>query len=764
MLSVGLLVLVLMGIVTVAVNDHLAGLLLREARIRGVAVAHSIGATTANSLLNYDYLSLNQAAEKAVIEEEIAYVIVLDKEGKVAAHSERPDLVGLDLPEEPPAHGFSQQEHDTVRLREIGSGDARTRILDVSHGVFFDGSDVQWGTIRVGLDLAGMEAAVRRVRLILGGIGLWAIVLALFGARVISRRITASLDDLIRGTIAVSQGDLDHRIEVDTADEIGALASHFNHMTSQVKKQQNEIAVAKRELEILNATLEEKVAQRTREFLASEEKYRTLVDSSPDPILIVQDGRIRFVNPAFEASFGYVGGQDGDEALTVERLFHAEDRERAEYFLELVQGGETVEAGEIRGVARSGAVRLFEMRGMTIHYLGQPAVEILLTDTTERKELQEHLLQHEKLRALGELAGGVAHDFNNILGIILGRSQLLQRAVGDEEVRRGLQTIERAAFDGGETVRRIQDFARSRTERDFELVDLNTLLQETVEITRTRWKDQAEMHDVRIDVTLERGAIPPVRGNASELREIYTNLIFNAVDAMPDGGSILLRSRADGGDVVVEVRDTGQGMDDFVRSRIFDPFFTTKGTKGMGLGMSVVYGIVERHKGKITVESALQKGTCFAIRMPAGSPEDREKSVEMLAPEATAARILVIDDERDIVELVADILEAHGHRVRSAVSGSEGLELLEQEEFDLLLCDLGMREMTGWEVVRAVRERDDGIGVVLITGWGATLSVEKVADHGIDAVLAKPFQMKKLLETVAEVLRLCGERRSATAG
>jgi PAS domain S-box-containing protein len=603
-----------------------------------------------------------------------------------------------------------------------------------------------------------MHREIDRIRLILFLIGTGGAALALLGARIISQKITKSIDDLVRGTIAVSRGNLDHRIVIGTHDEIATLADHFNQMTAHVKKQQTEIAVAKGELEILNATLEEQVAKRTQEFLASEEKYRILVDNSPDPILILQDHGIRFVNPAFERVFGYRFGGTVREDLRVEDIFPPEERPAALEMIGRILRGEPVEAIEIRGVTKSGESRVFEMRGMRIAYLDEPAVELILTDTTEKRELQDHLLQHEKLRALGELASGVAHDFNNILGIILGRSQLLQRKVDDLDVRRGLRTIERAAYDGGETVRRIQDFARARTEIEFEDIDLNALLDEVVEITRTRWRDQAEVRNVKIDVALHLGKVANIKGNGSELREVYTNLIFNAVDAMPAGGRIDITTSMDADDTVVEVRDTGKGMDEEVRARIFDPFFTTKGSNGMGLGMSVVYGIVERHRGKISVDSEVDVGTCFTIRIPGAERNDSGGPIsEVLTPERTA-NILVVDDEEDILELVADILGTHGHRIRTEASGAKGLEALRGDvDYDLVICDLGMREMSGWEVVSTIRRDDRRLGIILLTGWGATLPKEKIDEFGIDAVLNKPFQMQKLLAVVQEVL----DRREA---
>jgi CheY-like chemotaxis protein len=232
---------------------------------------------------------------------------------------------------------------------------------------------------------------------------------------------------------------------------------------------------------------------------------------------------------------------------------------------------------------------------------------------------------------------------------------------------------------------------------------------------------------------------------------------------MPEGGHIYLRSAMDGDEVVLEVQDTGKGMDEKVKARIFDPFFTTKGSQGLGLGMSVVYGIIERHNGKISVESQLGQGTCFTIRIPAAERRGDVRSEEVPVLGQRSARILVVDDEVEILELVAEILAEGGYTVVTAQSGPEGLQHLDSGEFDLLFCDLGMREMSGWDVVTLARERVPNLVVVLLTGWGATLSEEKVREHKIDAVLNKPFEMSKMLHTVTTLLER-REQETSLAG
>lgn len=751
MVAVGFVLVLLMGIVTVAVDNRLEDLLLRETTARGTAVARSIAATTSGALLNYDYVTLSQVAQRAVQEGELAYVIVHDKERLIAAHTARPELVGMHSTDLLGRRATENQE-PLVQNTTLGSGEKASRAIEVALPVRLEGSNVIWGTVRLGVSLEPMFTELTRLRVVLLGIGLAGMGLAFAVASILSRRIVASVNDLVRGTVAVSEGNWDHKIEIHSGDEIATLAEQFNRMTAQVKSKQDEIEIARRELEFLNGTLEDKVTKRTQEFLASEEKYRILVENSPDPILIVQAGRLRFVNPAFRRALEHPVSGFVREDLPVADLFLPEDRQPACERIERILQGEEVEVGDVRARTKSGKVRTFEMWGMKITHLGTPAVEVILHDTTERNELHSQLVQHEKLRALGQLAGGVAHDFNNTLGIILGRAQLLQRQVSDENTLRSLKTIEKAAFDGGETVRRIQDFARARTGNEFTTVDVNALLQDVGEITQTRWKDEAELRNVKINVRLDLSEVDPVEGNASELREACTNLVFNAVDAMPHGGEIVLSSALLGDRVILRIRDSGRGMSEEVKARVFEPFFTTKGTEGMGLGLSVVYGIVERHGGSIQVESTPGRGTEFTIALSRSLRETESGKDTKEAWVATPAKILAIDDEEDILELVQDILTDSGYEVRTASSGPLGIEKFHAEPSEVLLCDLGMREMTGWEVVSALRSRDPDLAVILLTGWGAALPEDQVREYNIQRVLAKPFEMSKLLEAVEEVV------------
>jgi CheY-like chemotaxis protein len=364
------------------------------------------------------------------------------------------------------------------------------------------------------------------------------------------------------------------------------------------------------------------------------------------------------------------------------------------------------------------------------------------------------------------MASGVAHDFNNVLGAILGRAQLLKARARNKVTQAELGIIERAALDGASTVRRLQDFTRVRTDRAFEEVALAQLVEDCLSLTRGRWRDEAERAGTQYDVATELAEDLAVAGQASELREVLTNLILNALDAMPRGGALKLVTRAgeSADEVALEVIDDGEGMSDDVRARIFDPFFTTKGVRGVGLGLSVVYGIVQRHGGRIEVVSAPARGTRMRVFLPAiagkgkgGEARGDAEPPAGIRPGATAPvslRILVIDDEPNVRTLLGDLLRASGHRVVEAANGRDALQRMETDDaWDLVLTDLGMPDLSGWDVARAVAARPSPPPVILVTGWGIQLEDRILAESGVAAVVAKPFTIEEVLGAVERVLR-----------
>ena len=378
----------------------------------------------------------------------------------------------------------------------------------------------------------------------------------------------------------------------------------------------------------------------------------------------------------------------------------------------------------------------------------------------ELRATQNQLVQSAKLNALGEMASGVAHDFNNMLAAILGRTQLLLARATDPELRRSLELIEQTAQDGAQTVRRIQEFTRVRLDEVFDEVDLNRILLDVVELTRPSWQSQAKARGVTIAIERELNSRRMVAGNASELREVFTNLVLNAVDAMPEGGRLRLATRDEDDRVVVEVHDSGHGMTAETQARCFDPFFTTKAVKGTGLGLSVAYGIVNRHRGTISVESSAGAGTAFRLAFPFKRPGAPTAPRAEEPSDTGSFRVIVIDDEKEVLAVMGELLEALGQDVTTALGGIEGLARLRERvgpaspadrRPEIVFTDLGMPGVSGWDIAQESKQLFPEAFVVLVTGWGVQIDAENARGRGVDYLLGKPFTVEDIEGTLRRI-------------
>jgi len=370
------------------------------------------------------------------------------------------------------------------------------------------------------------------------------------------------------------------------------------------------------------------------------------------------------------------------------------------------------------------------------------------------KSTQGQLVRGETLRAMGQLSSGMAHHLNNLFAVILGRVELMMGKVQEAGVRRSLEIIQRTAQDGAEVVRRVQRFSRVQPVSDV-AVDLNQLVQEVVELTRPRWLDEAQLRGARIEVKVEAGVIGAAAGEPAPLREVLMNLLLNAADAIPQGGgTVTLKTWSKDDRVYCLVTDTGAGMPEEVRRRALEPFFTTKGPKATGLGLSVAYGTVQRYGGTLTVESTEGQGTAVEISLPTASKATAVAKLSPLAQKVPALplRILVIDDELQVRSTLAEMLEEQGHSVTQAPGGREGLSFLEsnRELVDVVVSDLGMPDMTGWDVAAAIQERWPGLPVGLITGWGET-EITREERSRVNFVINKPFDKAVLGATMSNI-------------
>ncbi|MEW5701209.1 MAG: ATP-binding protein [Candidatus Zixiibacteriota bacterium] len=359
--------------------------------------------------------------------------------------------------------------------------------------------------------------------------------------------------------------------------------------------------------------------------------------------------------------------------------------------------------------------------------------------------------REEKMRVLGEMASGIIHDLNNLLGAILGRAQIVQIKSDVEEIKRQVAQIEKIAVQGGATVKRLQDFIREGERDSLQPTDLNQVITDAVEVTRHRWETQAQQHGIVYTIDVERGSEVTVSGTHSDLVDAAANLILNAIDAMPQGGPLTLAARRDGPRCLLSVTDEGTGMTPEEIGKVFSPFYTTKGSQGSGLGLAVVHGVVTRHHGHIRVESTVGKGSRFVIELPATDQTVTEPAIKTAATGAHGRRVLLVDDDTTILDVIGEALRAAGHDVDAIDNGARALGAMRDGRYDVVVTDLGMPGVTGWEVARAARDMTPRLPVIIISGWGAQIDKKQLSDCGVDALLAKPFRLEQIRETVARV-------------
>jgi len=380
----------------------------------------------------------------------------------------------------------------------------------------------------------------------------------------------------------------------------------------------------------------------------------------------------------------------------------------------------------------------------------------------ELQRAQEQLVQTEKLRALGQMSAGMAHDLNNILAALLGQVELLRMQVSNPGAQDSLALLETAARDGAHIVRRLQDFGRRQPSQLLLPVSLASVVGQALDITRPRWKNEPQRRGVAIETRVVVDHLPPVLGDDAEIREVLTNLILNAVDAMPAGGALEITGRAiepgagiEGGPQWVElyVTDTGTGMTEEVRRRVFDPFFTTKGVHGSGLGLSVVYGIMERHGGHIDVASVPGKGSIFTLRFQIARSGVAHGRTGARPPATISRRILLVDDEPNVRKTIAAMLRTAGHTVVEAEAPMAALSRLAEGSVDMVLTDLGMPDMNGIELAQTIRLRSPALPVVLLTGWGDRAIQQDPLRGTVNAVLGKPVSLEELLGCVQACCR-----------
>jgi signal transduction histidine kinase/DNA-binding NarL/FixJ family response regulator len=497
------------------------------------------------------------------------------------------------------------------------------------------------------------------------------------------------------------------------------------------------------------------------ELESSERRLRRIIECNADGILIIDDkGVVLFANPASVELF---------------------ERDWRELQGEVI-GGVVPEEGtsEIHIRQASGRVRTLETRSTRIEWKRSVAFLVSLRDITDRisvqqaltrsntklekalEELtrtQEQAIQSERMNALGQMVSGIVHDFNNVLMPILGLSELLAKdpdaMANREESQELLDTICSAAGDAKEIVRRLRAFYRPDEDLDVSTISVPALFDRVINTTRPAWETQAQAKGKRVAVTLDTASLPTLHANESRIREVLTNLVLNAVHAMPDGGSLTLAARKEEGCATLIIEDSGEGMSDEVRRRCLEPFYTTKGEEGSGLGLAMCHGIMASHGGAVDIDSAPGCGTRIYLRFPLSAEawdEDADgRNIEEPGDQAATLHILVIDDHELSLSLIKRCLERLNHSVTACNSGEEALACLADETFDVVITDKVMPGMPGDEVARAVKAANPNVPVIMLTGFGEGAAESEEMDGVVDSVLGKPVTLKDIRVAIARV-------------
>jgi signal transduction histidine kinase/CheY-like chemotaxis protein len=634
-----------------------------------------------------------------------------------------------------------------------------------------------------------------------------ALLFAYLISRVLHRKISAPILALAEASRAISERR-DYSVRVPHVDmaELGVLTAAFNQMLAQIQEQHLTLRTQLDLLDLLN-TISRAIAERQdlqSIFLVVLQNLEVHLGVEAGCVLLRTgtEGRWRVVASRVRSGVLPKGWQSGDihvpttelgASLTVVYVHDTAGSPRpflaeaASAGLRALVAAPLLAECKVLGFLLSARREPASFSVGEIEFLRQLSEHVALAAHhtqlyndlqgayEEVRHSQQAVMQQERLKALGQIASGVAHDINNAMSpIALYAEVLLEREHNlTPRGRESLVTIQRAIEDVAATVARMREFYRKREpELVLGRVNLNALVMQATELTRPRWSDMPQERGIVVTLRTQLAPdLPEIMGAESEIRDALTNLIFNAVDAMRDGGTLTIATRVvmnapslaeSGRHVHLEVSDTGVGMDEETRRRCLEPFFTTKGERGTGLGLAMVFGMVQRHSAEIEIESAPAKGsTVRLIFTPALTAADT--TARLPAPrQARPLRLLIIDDDPLVIESLHSVLVNEGNAVEAANGGQQGIDmfvaaLATDAPFEAVISDLGMPYVDGRKVALAVKEASRATPVILLTGWGQRLRTDNEIPDGVDHVLGKPPKLRELRGVLAEVAGALGE-------
>jgi two-component system sensor histidine kinase AtoS len=585
-----LILLLVMALVIVLVEKRQSETIQEEAQKRGITIARHLAAVSTNALLTYNYIVLKQNAERVALDEDVLYVIIHDKEDKVAAYSQHGEKQGTILTDEVSQKAIRASD---LFIQPILHGERGARGMDISIPVYIKESQEKWGTIRIGLSLERISSQILKTRLnllLLGGI---AIVLGIIGSIFFARRITQPISALVGTTIAAAKGDLDQAIDIHTRDEIGELGKNFNYMIQQIRHHQEELENRLRQITSLKVYTDNILSSMTNGLITADSEMR---------VVTLNERAEQILEKKKEECAGYsLTGVLGDQHPIYGMMAETFAKDRGIFHSEI----ELKENGKSMWLTGSASV-LTDGEGTKIGVLA------VFQDITAIKALEEKLRQADRLAALGTLSAGLAHEIKNPLSAIKTFVQLLPKKLEQASFMEKFNTTVPREIDRiNQLVEDLLELTRRR-KRPFVPLDVNRLILQVINL----YDEEMKKRQIHFEDHLDR-TLPLVEGDQETLYRAFSNLTINAIQAMPEGGSLTISSKPDSSSSWIQIsfRDTGIGMDEETARNLFNPFFTTK-DKGVGLGMALTHKIIEDHKGTIEVMSEKGAGTTFVLRLP----------------------------------------------------------------------------------------------------------------------------------------------------
>ena len=585
-----LLILFLMVPIVFLVEKRQSEIIVEEARKRGMAIAQNLASVSTNALLTYNYIVLQQNGGRVAQEADVAYVIIHDKENRVAIYSGHDEKQGTVLIDEISQNALRAKD---PLIQSFHSGEMKKPILDISIPVYIKESAEKWGTVRTGLSLERMHDQISRTRLNLLLLGSFAILLGILGSVFFARRITRPISKLVETTISAAQGNLDLTTDIRTGDEIEELGHNFSHMIGQIRLHQAELEKRLREITSLKAYTDNILASMTNGLITVDLEDRVVtVNQMAERILGKKREEIE--GSLFEQTFGFHSpfAQIMVETLSRQRgIFHSE--------MELKKG--------------EGSLWLTISTSLLTDGTGKKmGALVVFQDITEIKALEGRLRQADRLAALGTVSAGLAHEIKNPLSAIKTFVQLLPKKSQTSTFMEKFNiTVPREIDRINQLVEDLLELTRSR-KRPWTPLNINPLILQVIELHGEEMKRKEIVFRNHLDQTL-----PSIEGDPDSLYRAFSNIVINSIQAMPNGGSLTVISEKDPVSFMVKIifKDTGIGMDEKTTRNLFNPFFTTK-DKGVGLGMALTHKIIEDHRGTIEVMSEQGKGSSFILRLP----------------------------------------------------------------------------------------------------------------------------------------------------